>query len=356
MESRNALLDLSNLSLSDCEVLSYLEPESEGLPAVIGTKPDPYDPFDDASIDGTKWATTGVVTEQAFLGVDGLTIMGAATPGYDQAGVIYKPAIQASVGKVVMSRFIMEHPVEYVVALQEYAFTVDSVASPTTWTLKHMVTPQDLRNSMGLIFTLSGLYFFEGGDAGNKELVTRLPSRVSSSGEIQPVQVVFIFTADGFEIYVHLPAYWDSLEHVKSYTRPGGSHASDGYSLCVNIWTADDDLHFYDPASSFKSNAEITGARIVTASTQDSVVIGSMAVSQEVGTQIGNLGSVGVRIPDYSSALLSLTDLAQVTEKLTGKNVYEVEFSLSGDVVLRHPVRVTVEDQALPLENDVTAS
>jgi hypothetical protein len=356
MESRNALLDFSNLALSGCEVLSYLEPETEGIPAAIGTKPDPYDPFDDATIDTSKWAVTGTVTEQAFLGVDGLTITGPATPGYDQAGVIYKPAITAAVGKTVLSRYIMSHPTEFAVALQEYAFTVDSVVTPTTWTLKYLTAPQDLRNSMGLIFTLSGLFFFEGGDAGNKELLLRVPSRVSRLGEINPIQAAFVFTASGFDIYVHLPGYWDQFQLVKSYARPGGSHASDGYSLCVNAWTADDDLHFYDPASSFKSNTEVLGARILAASEQDQVVIGSMSVLNEIGTQIGGLGSVGVRIPDYSSSLLTLEDLAQVTEKLTGKNVYEVEFVLTGDAVLKYPVRVTIEDQALPLETDVTPS
>jgi len=348
MESRNALVDLSNLALVDAEIISYLEPSSELVPALVAAKPDPIDPFDDVSIDTAKWATTGTITEQTFLGVDGLTITGPATPGYDAAGVIYKPAILASTGKLVLARCIMDHPVEYVLCLQEYAFTVDSIVTPTSWTLKHLVA-QDLRNSMGVRVAPGALYFFEGGNAGVEEFVMSLPSKPSKVGEVRPIQIGFIFTASGFDIYAHLPGIWTQPVLAKQYTRPGGSHSSSGYSLCVNAYTADNDLHFYDPAYNFKSNAMITGGRIVVANLNDQVVISSLLPTQRIGFNMGKTGSINVMIPDYSSSLLTLDQIAQVTAKLSGKRVYPIEFELNGDAALAHPVRIVVEDTGLPL-------
>jgi len=353
MESRNALVDLSNLVLVDAEIISYLEPSTELVPALVAAKPDPVDPFDDASIDPAKWSTTGSVAEQAFLGVDGLTITGPTTPGYDQAGVVYKPAITSAAGKMVLARCIMDHPVEYVLSLQEYAFTVDSIVTPTTWTLKHLIA-QDLRNSMGVRVAPGALYFFEGGASGVEEFIMSLPSKPSISGEIRPIQVGFIFTATGFDIYVHLPGLWTQPVLAKQYTRPGGSHSLNGYSLCVDAYTADNDLHFYDPAYNFKSNAMITGARIVTANLNDQVVISSLLPTQQIGFNMGKTGSINVRIPDYSASLLTLDQVAQVTAKLSGKRVYPIEFELNGDAALAHPVRITVEDTGLPIVTAVS--
>lgn len=346
MLSRNALVDLSALSLVDAEVISYLEPPAETVPELVASKPDAIDDHDDASVDTAKWDVTGTVAEQALLGVDGLTITGPGTPGYDAAGVIYKPAIAHVTGKLVMARFIMEHPVEFVVALQEFGFTVDNVGTPTTWDLKH-TSAQDLRNSMGLRVSPGALYFFEGGEPGNEEKILGLPSTPSETGKLYPIQVGFVFTATGWNIYVHLLGLWDAPQLVKSYVRPGGTHNADGYALCVNVHTADDDLHFYNMANNFKSNAQVNGGRIIVASEGDSVVISSLDLEDAIGFNMGKTGTVNVRIPDHSSSLLTLAEIAQVTAKLTGSHVYPIEFELNGDAALKHPVRITVEDTGL---------
>ena len=259
MTTRSAILDFSNVVLTGAEVLKYLTPTTLGLPEVIAVKPNPFDPCDDAVIDPAKWATTGVVTEGPFLGVDGLHIDGGALPAFDQAGVIYKPAILASIGKMITARAIVDHPVEYVFSLQEYAFTVNQIAPPpTTWTLKYLVAPQDLRNSIGVRVAPGALYFFEGGVGGNEEFVSELPSKMSKAGEIYPVQIAFIFTATGWTIWANIPGVWTEARMVKSYTRPGGTHAANGYSFCANLYTADNSLHFYDLASQFKGNTTPT--------------------------------------------------------------------------------------------------
>lgn len=352
MISRNALVDLSALSLVDAEVISYLDPLTKVVPELVAAKPDAIDDHDNASIDAAKWDTTGTVAEQAFLGVDGLTIAGPGSPGYDAAGVIYKPAIAAVTGKLVLARFIMEHPVEYVVAFQEFGFTVDDVGTPTTWDLKHTLA-QDLRNSMGLKVAPGALYFFEGGDLGNEEKILGLPSTPSEAGDLFPIQVGFIFTATGWDIYVHLLGLWDTPKLVKSYVRPGSSHNADGYALCVNVHTADDDLHFYNMANNFKSNCQVNGGRIMAANVGDSVIISSLDLEEGIGLLQGKTGTVNVRIPDYSSSLLTLAEVAQVTDKLTGKQVYPIEFELNGDASLKHPVRITIEDVGLSEEASV---
>jgi hypothetical protein len=354
MTMRSAVLDLSNVVLSGAEVLEYLSPATLLMPKTIAVKPDPFDPCDDVAIDPTKWSVTGVVTEGPFLGVDGLHIDGGATPTYDQAGVIYKPPITASIGKLIMARAIVDHPVEYVICLQEYAFTVDSVLLPTTWTLKYLVAPQDLRNSMGVRVAPGALYFFEGGVGGNEEFVSELPTKLSKVGEIYPLQIGFLFTATGFEVWAHIPGIWTQAKLVKTYIRPGASHAVYGYSLCTNLYTADNSLHFYDLGSFFKSNTTVTGARIIASNLADTVPVGSLLINSRGGFVMERPGLVMVRVPDYSPALLTLDQLAQVVFGLTGKHAYEVQFELSGDVALIHPQRVSIDDVTLPATPSVT--
>lgn len=354
MTMRSAILDLSNVVLVDAEVLKNLSPRALGLPDVIATKLEPFDPCDDAAIDPAKWSTTGVVTEIPFLGVDGLHIDGGAAPAYDQAGVIYKPAITASVGKMITARAIVDHPVEYVFSLQEYAFTVDSVVLPTTWTLKYLVAPQDLRNSIGVRIAPGAIYFFEGGVGGNEEFVSELPTKLSKAGEVYPVQIAFIFTASGWDIWANIPGIWEDARLVKSYTRPGGTHAPYGYSFCANLYTADNSVHFYDLASFFKANATVTGAYIVASNVGDTIPVSSLLVNTREGKVIERPGMVRVRIPDYSPSMLTLAQLAQVTWGLTGKHLYEVQFELSGDIALVHPHRVSIDDVTLPATPSVT--
>ena len=130
--NRNALVDLSQASSADADVYELLVPTTEGIPAAIASKPNSLDDFDNATIDTTKWDVTGTVTEGTFLGVDGLSMTDPTTPSWDACGVIYKPAILAAAGSMVFARCIMEHPVEFVFSMQEYEFTVNSVATPSS--------------------------------------------------------------------------------------------------------------------------------------------------------------------------------------------------------------------------------
>jgi len=344
---RSALVDLRYASSANVESFDLLLPTSEGKPKRFSAKPDMIDDHVDHVIDPTKWSTTGVVTEATYLGVDGLLTVDPVTPDWDAAGMIYKPAIAAQIGKMVFARAIAAHPVEVMFSLQEYDFTVDSVALPTTWTLGYKVSPQDLRNSIGLIWRAGSLYFFEGGQPGNEEFVAQAPWRGSSATATFPLQVAFIFNATGWDIWAHLPGIWDHAVLVKSYVRPGGTHCLFGYSLCINKFTADDSLLFYNMAFGFKSNALLTGGRIVTASSADYVYPSSMQFVENVGVNSSLPGNIRVRFPGLGTTLYTPAQLAQVTTKLLGRQIHEVEFELSGDVSLDHPVRINIDDATL---------
>lgn len=352
--NRSALVNMLGATSADVDVLEYLNPRIEAKPSRFAPKPNAIDDHVDHVIDPTKWATTGVVTEQAYLGVDGLYTVEPTTPDWDAAGMIYKPAILPQIGKVVMARAIAAHPVEFMFCLQEYAFTVDNIVTPTTWTLGYKTSPQDLRNSMGIIWRAGSLYFFEGGQPGNEEYVGEAPWRGSTANDKFPLQVAFVFTLTGWDIWAHLPGVWSSARMVKSYSRPGAGHSSYGYSFCVNKFTADDALLFYNMAFGFKSNALLLGSKIVCANTGDFVPLNSLVVADEQGIQSGQPGVLRVRFPDLGTTLYTMAQVAQLTGKLTGKQIYSVDFELSGDVVLSHPVRITIQDATLTNGTGVT--
>jgi hypothetical protein len=344
---RSALIDLKEAASLDADILAFIDPRSEDRPAIIAAKPNALDPHTGGVIDTTKWEPVGTVVQQDFVGIRGLSITGPATPAWDVAGVIYKPAIAAQVGRVVFARAVLDHSAEYIFSLQEYAFTVDSVATPTTWDLKYTTTPQDLRNSIGLRYSLGSLYFFEGGEAGTEELVSELPARSSLVDNVFPIQVAFVFTAAGWDIYAHLPGIWTSPKLVKQYVRPGSVHAADGYSFCTNVYTADSFLHFYNLAYYFLNGVLVSGAKIITANKSDRVMIGSMIVGNQIGVNANQNGQVYVRIPDLSSTAYTLEQLAEITTFLTSKQVYDVEFELSGDAAILHPIRISIDDVTL---------
>jgi len=345
--NRSALVNMFGAASADVDVLEYLNPRIEAKPARFAPKPAMIDDHADHVIDIAKWSTTGVVTEQSFLGVDGLYTVVPTAPDWDAAGMIYKPAILAQIGKVVMARAIAAHPVEFMFCLQEFEFTVDNPLSPSAWTLGYKTTPQDLRNSMGVIWRAGSLYFFEGGQAGNEEYLGEAPWRGSSAYDKFPLQVAFVFTATGWDIWAHLPGVWASARLVKTYTRPGAGHAGRGYSFCVNKFTADDALLFYNMAFGFKSNALLLGSKILCANATDLVILSSLAVKDEQGIQAGQPGLIRVRFPDLGATLYTLAQVAQLSQKLTGKQVYSMDFELSGDAVLSHPVRITIQDATL---------
>ncbi len=342
--TRSALVDLSGIASADVNIQEYLNPEADARPAKIAPKPDTVDPLDDTTIDPAKWDVTGSVAEGQYLsGDDALIITGPGSPDWDAAGVIYKPAITAQVGKVVFARAQAEHPVEFAFVLQEYDFT----GAPGSYTLKYKPA-QDLRNSMGLIWRAGHLYFFEGGMLGVEEHVAECPWRGSEDGGPWfPIQAAFVFTLTGWEIWAHLPGVWDRALLIKTYTRPGGTHATNGYSFCVNARTADDDLAFYNMAMQFKSGVVVDQARIVTANTGDYAYPSSLDVGYEEGVQAGQPGTIRVRFPDLGTTLYDLDEISQITEHLTARQLYQVDFELSGDIALVDPVRITIDDATL---------
>lgn len=349
--NRSALVDLAGISSSQVDIQEYLVPSSEGRPKTIASKPNAVDPHDDTTIDTNKWSVTGAVTEGPYLGgSNGLIVTGPGSPDWDAAGVIYKPAISAQVGKVVFARAQAGHPMEFAFVLQEYAFTVDNVVTPLTWTLKHKVV-QDLRNSMGLLWRAGHLFFFEGGQGGTEEHLIECPWRGGKSGGPWfPIQAAFVFTATGWEIWVHLPGVWSQAVKVKEYTRPSSQHAVNGYSFCVNARTADDTLMHYNLAFNFMSSVVVTGARVVTANILDYIYPSSLQVGFAEGRQAGQPGNIRVRFPDIGTTLYDLDDLAQITQHLTGKQVYAVDFELNGDAALLHPARINIDDATLSVE------
>ena len=339
---RSALIDLKEAASADADILAYIDPLAEGRPAIIAAKPNAFDPHTGGVIDTTKWEAVGTVAQQAFAGIRGLSVDGPATPAWDTAGVIYKPAIGEQVGRVVFARAILDRSAEWIFSLQEYDFT----GAPGSYDLKY-TTAQDLRNSMGLRYSLGSLYFFEGGEGGNEELVSELPARGSVTGDVFPIQVAFVFTQTGWDIYAHLPGIWAAPKLVKQYTRPGSVHATNGYSFCVNVYTADSFLHFYNLSYYFLNGVLITGAKVIAANETDRVMIGSMIVGNQIGVNANQVGTVYVRIPDYSTTAFTLEQLAEITDYLTGKQVYDVEFELSGDAAILHPTRISIDDATL---------
>jgi hypothetical protein len=344
---RSALVDFCSASGADIDSFDLLLPVSEGKPKRFSAKPNAIDDFVDHAIDTAKWAVAGAITEQSYLGLDGLRTVAPATPQWDAAGVIYKPAILAQVGRMVMARLVAEHPVEVALGFQEFAYTVDNPATPTTWTLGYLTTPQDLRNTMGVIWRAGSLYFFEGGAPGNEEYLGQCPWRGSAAGAIFPLQVAFVFTAAGWEIWAHLPGIWSEAKLLKTYTRPGGAHAALGYSFCWNKYTADDAAMFYNMAFEFKSNALLLGAKVVAANAIDYVFPASLVLNAAASLNSSKAGAIRVRFPDLGTTLYTPDELVQVTTKLTGKNLYAVDFELNGDMSLDHPARITIEDATL---------
>ena len=353
---RSALLDLKEAASVDADVLAFIDPLVENRPAIIAAKPNAFDPHIGGVVDVAKWEVVGTVAQQAFVGIRGLSISGPATPAWDTAGIIYKPAIAAQVGRVVFARAVLDRSAEWIFSLQDYAFTVDDVVTPSTWTLKYATTPQDLRDSIGLRFSLGSLYFFEGGEVGNQELVSELPGRGSVVGDVFPVQVAFVFTAVGWDIYAHLPGIWTAPKLVKQYIRPGGVHAVNGYSFCTDVYTADSFLHFYNLAYYFLNGVLVSGAKVITANESDRVMIGSMIVANHIGYNANQTGAVYVRIPDYSNTAYTLQQLAEITAYLTGKQVYDVEFELSGDASILHPIRISIDDATLEVQDALGTS
>lgn len=349
---RDALVDFSQASVVNGQILSYLE-DALGVAILPGSfSPDPVvvDPLDDAVIDATKWAmVAGGASEGPYLGHNSIQMTAPASPDYDVSGLIYKPAIPGTVGGLWHAKFIMTDNIEWLAGLQEYAFTVDSVVVPTTWTLKYKVA-QVPSNSTYLRFRPGRIQVVRGGQAGafvdvpDSAWLASHPTDVSRQ---YPIHIGFVFTRTGYQIWVHQPGVWDAAKLVHTETRSSGVHPVNGYSFCVNKFTSDSTLGFYHPSTGFRTDAQVNGAVIHCATLQDLVQLNTLVADYETGGVIGQNGFVTVRFPTLGPTAYTLDQAQELAAQLGGAHQHPIEFVLAGDVALKHPTRINVLDSGL---------
>jgi hypothetical protein len=351
---RDALIDFSGASISNGQILSYLK-DALGvaiLPGEFAPDPQVVDPLDDTVIDPAKWATVGgFVSEGSYLGRDAIMIAGPLSPlAFDTDGVIYKPAIVPAVGAMWHSKFIMTDAVEWLAGLQEYAFTVDNVVTPTTWTLKYGIA-QVAENSTYLRFRPGRIQVVRGGSAGqfidipDSSWLASHPTDVSKQ---YPISIAFVFTLTGYQIWVHQPGVWAAARLVHTETRASLVQPVDGYSFCVNKYSTDSLLGFFDPSTGFRNDAVVTGGVIHCAGLLDQVLLNTLNTNFQTGGVIGQNGFVTVRFPTLGPTAYTLAQVRELSAVLSDAEQHPIEFLLSGDVALRHPTRINILDDGLP--------
>jgi hypothetical protein len=351
---RDALIDFSGASVVNGQVLSYLK-DALGVAILPGEfAPDPLvvDPLDDATIDPAKWATVGsFVGETVYLGRNAIVISGPLIPpDYDTDGVIYKPALPGNVGDMWHAKFIMTDNIEWLAGLQEYAFTVNNVVTPTSWSLKYKIA-QVPDNSTMIRFRPGRIQVVRGGSAGqfidipDSAWLASHPTDVSRQ---YPINVAFVFTQTGYQIWVHQPGVWAAARLIHTETRSTLAVAPDGYSFCVNKFTTDSALGFFDPSTGFRNDAVVSGGVVRCATLLDQVQLNTLDVNHETGGVIGQNGFVTVRFPTLGPTAYTLAQVAELAAVLSDANQHPVEFLLSGDVSLKHPTRINILDDGLP--------
>jgi len=350
---RDALVNFTGATVANGEVQKYLVDAlgTATLPGEFGVKPAVVDPLDDTSLDTTKWAAIGsAVSEGSYLSRDCILLDGPpATLGYDTDGVIYKPAIMGTVGALWHSKFIMTDNIEWVAGLQEYAFTVNNVVTPTTWTLKYLVT-QVPDNSTYLRFRPGRIQVVRGGTNGQFIDIPNsswLASHPTDTTRQYPIHIAFVFTLNGYQIWVHQPGVWEEARLVHTETRSTGTQPADGYSFCVDKYSTDSRLGFFDPSTGFRNDCVVSGAVIDTALVQNAVQLNTLLMDYVTGGVIGQSGTVQVRFPTYSPRAYLPSEVAEITDVLSGANQYPVEFLLSGDIAIKHPTRINILDYGL---------
>ncbi len=350
---RDALVDFTGASIVNGQILSYLK-DALGVAILPGEfAPDPLvvDPLDDTVINPALWSVTGAgVTEGAYLGHDCLKVAGPLVPpAYDTDGVIYKPALLGAVGDMWHAKFIMTDNIEWLAGLQEFQYTVDSVVAPTTWTLKYGIA-QVPDNSTYIRFRPGRVQIVRGGSGGlftdvpNSAWLASHPTDVSKQ---YPINIAFVFTATGYQIWVHQPGVWAAARLVHTETRSTLAPATYGYSFCVNKFTTDSTLGFFHPSTGFRNDAAVSGATMHCADILDQVQLNTMDVRHETGGIIGQNGFVTVRFPTLSPTAYTLAQVAELGAVLSDANLHPVEFLLSGDVSLKYPTRVSILDDGL---------
>jgi hypothetical protein len=194
-----------------------------------------------------------------------------------------------------------------------------------------------------------------GGSSGEEIDIEGAPayraSHPTNNRKQYPITIGILFTSTGFSFYVSMPGITDGPVLIHTEDR-GTSHPAGGWVLAVNKWSDANTLGVYDfvvdGSQPFLSGVIVTGGKIVVANEADVVQIASLAVLNGEGFNLGLDGTVSVRFPTLDSATFwTPTQLAGRTETLTGELEYPVDFKLSGDYALKHPVRCRVLDSDL---------
>jgi len=350
---RDALVDFSGASISNGQILSYLK-DALGvamLPGEFAPDAQVVDPLTPGPIDTAKWNAVGsFVTQAAYLGRNSIVMSGPLVPpAYDTDGLIYKPALAGSIGSMWHSKFIMTDNIEWLAGLQEYAFTVDSVVTPTTWMLKYLIA-QVPDNSTYLRFRPGRIQVVRGGSTGqfidipNSAWLASHPTDVSKQ---YPVNIAFVFTRTGYQIWVHQPGVWVAARLVHTETRSTMAPPANGYSFCVNKFTTDSPLGYFDPSTGFRNDAVVSGAVMHCATLLDQIQLNTLNVNYETGGIIGQNGFVTVRFPTLGPAAYTLAQVAELAAVLSDADQHPVEFLLTGDVSLKHPTRINILDDEL---------
>lgn len=351
---RDALVDFSGATVVNGQILSYLK-DALGVAILPGEfAPDPLvvDPLNDTIVDPTKWATVGVgVTEAPYLGRNCIIMAGPAVPlAYDTDGVIYKPALVGNVGDMWHAKFIMTDNIEWLAGLQEYAFTVDNVVTPTTWTLKYLIA-QVPDNSTYLRFRPGRIQVVRGGSSGQFIDISDsawLASHPTDVSKQYPINIAFVFTRTGYQIWVHQPGVWVAAKLVHTETRSTLAPPTNGYSFCVNKYSTDSLLGFFDPSTGFRNDAVVSGGVMHCSGLLDQVQLNTLDTNFETGGVIGQNGFVTVRFPTLGPTAYTLAQVAELAAVLSDADQHPVEFLLSGDVSLKHPTRINILDNGLP--------
>jgi len=346
---RDALVDFSGASIVNGQILSYLKDALDVaiLPGEFAPDPQVVDLLTPGPIDTAKWAAIGaLVTQASFLGRNALRMSGPLVPpAYDTDGVIYKPAILGNVGGMWHSKFIMTDNIEWLAGLQEYDFT----GGPGAFNLKYN-TPQVPDNSTYLRFRPGRIQVVRGGangqfiDIPDSSWLASHPTDVSRQ---YPINIAFIFTQTGFQIWVHQPGVWAAARLVHTETRSTLVQPTNGYCFCVDKFTTDSPLALLDPSTGFRNDAVISGSVMHCATILDQVQLNTLDVNFETGGVIGQNGFVTVRFPTLSPTSYTLAQVAELAAVLSNANQHPVEFLLSGDISLKHPTRINILDHGL---------
>jgi hypothetical protein len=347
---RDALVDFSGASIVNGQILSYLK-DALGvaiLPGEFAPDPQVVDPLNDTVVDPTKWVAIGPgVTEGPFLGRNCIIIAGPLVPpAYDTDGVIYRPAILGTVGNMWHAKFIMSDNVEWLAGLQEYDFT----GAPGTYLLKYNIA-QVPDNSTYLRFRPGRIQVVRGGASGqfidipDSAWLASHPTDVSKQ---YPINIAFVFTQTGYQIWVHQPGVWEAARLVHTENRSTLAQPTNGYSFCVNKYTTDSPMGFFDPSTGFRNDAVVSGAVMHCSSLLDQVQLNTLDVNHETGGVIGQNGFVTVRFPTLGPTAYTLAQVAELAAVLSDADQHPVEFLLSGDVSLKHPTRINILDDGLP--------